>query len=257
MMRAGATGFVVEDEDTNPALADDQVIVSSWIPADPSARERALAALAGERPELSWEEDPGWAHAWRAHFRPVRAGRLTVRAPWNDREEGSLEVVIEPAMAFGTGGHATTRLALLALQDVVGEGDRVLDVGCGSGVLAIASIKLGAAHAFGVDNDPEAVAAGRDNARLNGVGSVTGFGVGWPAGPHPVVVANIVSPVLLELRERLVDATAPRGHLILSGVLAEEADDVEGAFESSGLRTHRRSSFSADAEWTSITLAKA
>ncbi len=258
LMAAGAAGFEIHDRDTDPRLGD-AALVTAWLEPTPEARERALTRLAGLDVDAQWEDDPGWADAWRAHFRPVRAGSLTIRAPWNPSSEG-LEVVIEPAMAFGTGGHATTRLAAQALEAALAArpGADVLDVGAGSGVLAIAAVKLGAGRAVGVDVDPEAVKATAANAALNGVGGRVLAAAEWPIGAFPVVVANIVSPILLELRERLSGAVSAGGALVLSGILATEADDVVLAFCEAGafVEIARRSSIT-DADWVSVTLRRA
>jgi len=256
LMAAGAAGFEIQDRDTDPRLGE-AALVTGWLEPTPQARERALARLAGLDVEARWEEDPGWADAWRAHFRPVRAGSLTIRAPWNPSSEG-LEVIIEPAMAFGTGGHATTRLAAEGLEAALNArpGAEVLDMGTGSGVLAIAAVRLGASRAVGVDVDPEAVKATAVNAALNGVEGRVAATSDWPAGVFPVVVANIVSPVLLELRQRLAGAVSSGGALVLSGILASEADDVVGAFCEQGpfVEIDRRTSL-ADADWVSVTLS--
>jgi ribosomal protein L11 methyltransferase len=254
LLRVGAAGFEVADRDTDPTLGD-EAVVTAWIPASPGVRELADLALGELQADAQWEADPGWAEAWREHFRPVKAGSLTIRAPWNEASEG-LEVVIEPAMAFGTGGHATTRLAMEALEGAMGDhpGEAVLDVGTGSGVLAIAAVKLGASQAFGVDVDPVAVDATADNAVLNGVTDRVRSDRDWPDRTFAVVVANIISPVLLKLSDRLVAALAPGGTLVLSGVLAEEADEFSAAFRgTSGLLDVGRLQMSADAEWVCLT----
>ena len=254
LVRAGATGFEIVDRDTRPSMGD-AATVTAWIPASPDVRERAEASLGEFEAELRWEADPGWADAWREHFRPVRAGSLTIRAPRNEAGEG-LEVVIEPAMAFGTGGHATTRLALAAMEEAMADhpGAAVLDVGTGSGVLAIAAVRLGAARALGIDNDPEAVIATAGNAALNGVADRVASDRDWPDGGYAVVVANIVSPILLSLKDRLVGAVSPGGRLVLSGILSTEADGVARAFTTdTGLTEMGRRGLSADAEWVSLT----
>jgi ribosomal protein L11 methyltransferase len=127
-------------------------------------------------------------------------------------------------------------------------------VGTGSGVLALAAVRLGAARAVGVDNDPVAVEAARQNAALNGVAARTAWGEWSFDARFPVIVANIVSPVLLALRERLAGALAPGGTLVLCGILAGEADDVAAAFQGAGLRLRRRDALSEDADWVALTL---
>lgn len=222
---------------------------------------RALAPLGGTKPTTAWEEDPGWADAWREWFSPVRAGkRLVVHPPWRAPEAAGLVAVeIEPGMAFGTGGHATTLLALAALERCVDAGAaEVLDVGTGSGVLAVAAVRLGARRAVAIDNDPEALAAARGNVARNSVTGRAEVQEAWPDGQFDLVVANIVSPTLLALRPRLVAAVRPGGSLVLSGVLVEEAEQVQAAFEAeaSGLRVTARDRCDADADWVALTLAR-
>lgn len=193
------------------------------------------------------EED--WANAWKAHYGVHRIGRrVVVRAPWHEYEPKAGEVVVEldPGMAFGTGLHPSTKLCVLALEDAVEPGVTVLDVGTGSGVLAIAAVLLGAARVDAVDVEPVAVRSARENAERNGVGDrvrVEEGSVG-PGGPfrgrYELVVANIIARILIDLAPGIAAAVAPGGSLVLGGVIESREPAVRRAFEGEGLVFERR-----------------
>jgi ribosomal protein L11 methyltransferase len=184
--------------------------------------------------------DDAWLDSWREHARVAVVGRVVVVPAWvsepDTLPDDPLVITLEPGRAFGSGAHETTRLALAALIDHVRAGDRVLDVGCGSGVLSMAAALLGAASVEALDLDPAAVAATRDNARRNGVESTVHAaldGVGGSSGstdPVDLVVANILAPVLIELAPNVVRRLSSSGRVILSGFLAEQVDRVTSAF---------------------------
>ena len=237
-------------------LGDDRIEYAVYgapgeLPALPALEAAAGAALV----EVVTSDVPDdWADRWRSFHRPVLVGeRLLVRPPWEPAREGVLDVVVDPGQAFGTGGHATTRLCLELLLGLAPAG--LSDLGCGSGVLAIAAAKLGFAPVRAYDLDPLALAATAANARANGVDvAVERFDARrGPAPSAPVVVANIVRPVLLELAARGFAGAPPRT-LVLSGLLAHEADEAAGAFAARhGLvEIERRSA----AEWTALLLRR-
>ncbi len=223
------------------------------LPALPDLRAAAGDALV----DVATTEVPDdWADRWRQFHRPVTiAGRLHVRPPWEPAQPGLVDLVVDPGQAFGTGGHATTRLCLELLLELDPAGGLV-DLGCGSGVLAIAAAKLGFAPVAAYDFDPLAVEATAENAEANGVAlaAVERFDV--RTGPAPsarVVVANIVRPVLLELAERGFAGEGPQV-LVLSGLLVPEADEAAAAFSAGhGLVERRRVSAG---DWTGLTLVR-
>ena len=188
-------------------------------------------------------EASDWAEAWKEHFSVERFGeRLVVVPSWRTYEPAPEDVVVhlDPGMAFGTGQHETTRMCLEALEHAVSAGDRVLDLGCGSGILSIAAARLGAREVVALDIDPDCVRITADNARGNGVDAVIRANHGTlpcPAadGPFHVVVANIISGVLIDLAVELAAVLAPGGILIASGVIGEREQAVRDAFELAGL----------------------
>jgi ribosomal protein L11 methyltransferase len=191
-----------------------------------------LAAVAGSWPAEAVVVDLDAAlDAWRPYARAVRVGeRLAVRPPWLPPVGAELEVVVDPGRAFGSGAHPSTRLALATLVERVRPGDRVLDVGCGSGVLALAALALGASAAVGVDIDPAAREVSAANGVRNGAAgrlAVTDL-VG---GRYPLVVANLLLPDLVALAPAVTGAVEPGGALVASGVLDSQRAAVEAAYD--------------------------
>jgi ribosomal protein L11 methyltransferase len=231
------------------------------------------AAVGGALVAVTTSELPDdWSERWKAFHRPLVLGdRLAVRPPWEAPIGAAIEVVIDPAQAFGTGAHATTRLCLellLELTDAAvdreGEGaplgatpalGPLLDLGCGSGVLAIAAAKLGFGPVLAVDHDPLSVEATRANAVANGV-ALDVRRVDLRRDPIPVaptVLANLLRPLLLDYARTLAGAEPPHA-LIASGLLVHEADEVVAAFAPHGLREHARRE---RGEWAALLLSRA
>ena len=199
-------------------------------------------------------EPPGWETAWQRFHEPHVIGRLCVRPPWYAPRDDLLDVVVEAGLAFGTGGHATTRQCLELLQTVAPRS--LLDLGCGSGVVALAALRLGFAPVTGVDIDPIAVEAAAGNAALNGLeASFLAGDATDPAYPLPradVVVANIALRPILRLAERWREGAAGLpADLLLSGLLVEQADEALAAFPafSETARTD-------DGEWLTLHLSR-
>lgn len=189
-------------------------------------------------------EDEGWAERSQAELTAIAVGTMIVAPPWDlpqgDEASGRMLIVIEPSMGFGTGHHQTTRLCLRALQDAGVRGKRVLDLGTGSGVLAIAAAKLGAASVLGVDDDPDAVDAARKNVTLNGLEPGTSEGAAVrieradiktaETEPADVVLANLTGALLVRFAEGVMRHVTPGGLLILSGFTEDERFSVGHAF---------------------------
>ena len=202
-----------------------------------------LAALEAFDPGLDWTrvrfekiEDQDWERAWLDQFQPMRFGQRTWIVPWNHelpddaQAEDAAIVRLDPGLAFGSGTHPTTALCLQWLDELASRGELqgrdVLDFGCGSGILALAALKLGAAHAVGVDNDPQALIATADNGERNGMAIAVYMPQDEPPRAYPVVVANILAIALDALAETLAARTAPGGRLAMSGILAGQEDEL-------------------------------
>lgn len=193
-------------------------------------------------------EDQDWMNSWKANYKPIEIGKnLMIMPAWmNPDTKGRIPLRIDPSMAFGTGTHPTTQLCLVLLEKYQKSGNEVLDVGCGSGILSIAAVKLGAHKAYGVDIDPLSVKASYENAELNEVTDKVLFKLGSVAEvlgddciPHntPLVLANILAPVIIRLMDAGLDQlVAPGGMIILSGILDHQADDVIRACQQKNLQ---------------------
>jgi ribosomal protein L11 methyltransferase len=183
-------------------------------------------------------EDQDWMAAWKQHYRPIPVGRqLMILPAWLSLDtDDRIAVRIDPSMAFGTGTHPTTQLCLALLENRVCQNEPVIDVGCGSGILSIAAVKLGSVHALAVDIDPLSVKATRENAQANGVLEQIESGQGSVAeilqknfslDRAPLVLANILAPVIIRLLDGgLARLLTPGGILILSGIMVDQADAV-------------------------------
>lgn len=210
-------------------------------------------------------EDEDWMAAWKKHYRPIQIGKkLLILPAWIEREDpGRVAVKIDPSMAFGTGTHPTTQLCLEMVEEYTRPGINLIDVGCGSGILSVAALKLGAGHALGVDIDNAAVISSKENAAANGVLERLEVGVGSVAElkegkfslrQAPLVLANILAPVIIRLfAAGLADLVEPGGVLILSGILEPQAAGVLEAAEANGLKhLHTRQQL----DWVAIALKK-
>ena len=216
----------------------------------------ALRAAAGDAlvEVATTEVADDWDERWKAFHRPVEVGPLRVRPPWEAPTAGTIDVVIDPAQAFGTGAHPTTRLCLELLLELE-PGGALIDVGCGSGVLAIAAARLGWGPVVGIDHDPEAVRATRDNAAANGVDVEArrhDLMRDGPAPSAPTILANLLRPLLLRVAADGFEGSPPE-ILVASGLLAHEGDEVAAAFAAHGLREADRR---GDGEWVALLLRR-
>ena len=191
--------------------------------------------LTPEKVSVREVADADWTRAWMDQFKPMQFGRRTFIYPWNiepQEDDNAVIVRLDPGLAFGTGTHATTALCLAWLDGLDLAGKTVLDFGCGSGILAIAALKLGAAHAIGIDNDPQALIASRDNAERNDVADRLSLYTPEEAPElrADIVVANILASALIALQSRLSDLCADGAPIALSGILIGQEDEVVDAY---------------------------
>ena len=237
---------------------DDGRTVRFWLAterASGAALRPVLDQLTERGTLTSAAQEAGWRDDWRRFHRPIVEGKVRVRPPWYAAEPGLLDVVIDAGMAFGTGSHFTTRLCLRALQDL--PRGALVDVGTGSGVLALAALRLGFAPVWAMDNDPLSVESCLRNARANGLephvslGDVLDQGLQLP--PADVAVANLLQGPILELARRLeaADAAWAPPRLLLSGLLVGQGDEVLAAL--GGYRLVRRD---VSGGWLLLDLAR-
>ena len=230
---------------------------------------RSIVDVGSGQMTLSETEDQDWINNWKAFFKPFTVGDILIKPTWEEipeNMEGSLVIEIDPGTAFGTGSHETTQLCIRQLEKYLKKGDRVLDIGTGSGILSIAALKLGASFAFGTDVDENAVETAGENGRVNGirreqftpfVGNIiedetlrnkAGF------GRYDIVVANILAPVIIELAGEAGQHVKPGGYFITSGIINTREEDVKNAFlarpEWELVETVRQN------DWVSITVRK-
>ena len=247
----------IEDRDFGFEELDAPAAVRAYVKSPLAEATRARIeggltnlALSQALPAPAYRElDPAdWSEEWKRFYEIQHiGGRLVIRPSWLDYDarDGEIVVDLDPGAAFGTGQHETTRLCLGAIERHL-EADRsVIDVGCGSGILAIAAAKLGAASVRAVDVDPEAIGVTDENARANGVSgqieaAAGSLGAGWPWPASParevdLLVANISSAIVLELLPEIATSLAPAGRAIVSGFLASDAHEVEAAVAQAGL----------------------
>jgi ribosomal protein L11 methyltransferase len=252
LMESGALSVDVSDADAGSATERPIFDEPGGLPAAGWARARvtalfeidadvpaalaasfARAGVAGSSDcEVARVEDEDWVRRTQSQFTPQEvAPGLWIVPSWHEPPDPTaINVVLDPGLAFGTGTHPTTRLCLRWLETHVAGGESVIDFGCGSGILAISALKLGAASASGIDIDPQAVGAARENARRNGVEATFVCAAESLRGPALIVVANILAQPLIVLAPLLARLTAVGGQLALSGILAEQFQEVLDAY---------------------------
>jgi ribosomal protein L11 methyltransferase len=261
------------DGDVVELPADAPVVVKTYLPVqDPSATDRrlkiekavwALGQLRQVAPlQVRTLRETDWANAWKEYFFVHRVGERTVIVPsWREAEyqpkPGDVVLLLDPGMAFGTGLHPTSRLCLKAAEELVTPGTRVLDVGAGSGILAIAAARLGARFVEAVEIDAVAASVCQQNVERNRVADVVRVTTGTlqpaPAATFDLVLANITIATLLELHTRIASHLRPGGHAVLSGVLAERADELLASLRAAGWR-HERTDQEQD--WVALHISR-
>lgn len=220
-----------------------------------------LAASPDATVDVSPLPDVDWTLEWKKSVRAHDLGALTVCPPWlAEGRDPARTIVIDPAMAFGTGEHQTTRGVLRLLQGVIRPGDRVADLGAGSAVLAIGAVKLGAASAAAIELDPDAIENAEENVRRNGVADRVTVIEGDASlllplvAPVRVITANIIAPVLLEILPVIAEALTKDGEAILSGILVAEREEMLAAIQAGGWTAKKED---AEEAWWSVLIARA
>jgi ribosomal protein L11 methyltransferase len=264
LLRDPADELSAREDPTAPYEITAHIPEDDAAPAAVEATERALWHLQafGLRPvgqlRVRSVDDADWTDAWKAGYVPQRIGRVVIVPSWLKEPIGPDEVALrlDPGMAFGTGLHPTTRGCLRLLQEVLPMPPVVLDMGSGSGILALAALRLGAERAVCYDTDPLAVAATLANAEANGLADRITAQLGpLPASPaadpYPLVLANLVAAVLIDSAEPLAAHTAPGGTMLASGIIETRADEVLAALMVTGFVLDHRID---DGEWVSLRM---
>ncbi|MBQ7356223.1 MAG: 50S ribosomal protein L11 methyltransferase [Clostridia bacterium] len=243
----GMYGELVDDSILN---ADkDTVKVSLFVPEERSFLEyktflegRLPALNINAKIELEGVNEDDWAESWKQYYKPVPLGRVTIVPAWEEYTPSEHEVIIrmDPGMAFGTGTHETTRLVIRLMQDIISGGERVLDVGTGSGILSICASKLGARSCNAYDIDPVAVKVARDNVISDGCDNITVEvsdllkNVDLTDGKYDFCVANIVADIIIRMLPDIRTYLKAGSPLILSGIILDRADEVREAIKKEG-----------------------
>ena len=257
--RYGHGGVAIEqeagynpDEGESPPVPD-FVTIKTYLPVDNTTERRRnqidigvrlVAHLATISPlKEKYVEEEDWQNAWKEHFHPLRIGRHLVICPtWRTVEttESDILIHLDPGMAFGTGHHPTTRTCMEILERDTKPGDRILDVGCGSGILSVVAVKVGATSALGLEIDPVAARAGEENVRINGIEDKVQIVQGTLPNPlaearsFDIVAANISAKVVTDLAQHLIDSVAIGGKLIAGGIIEPHVEDVTKALNAVG-----------------------
>ena len=262
----GMYGDLVDDSILN---ADKNTVkVSLFVPEEKNLGEyrayitERLSALGVEASiECEGMNEEDWSESWKQYYKPIPLGRVTIVPAWESYEAGEGEVVIrmDPGMAFGTGTHETTRLVMRIMQDEIKGGERVLDVGTGSGILSICASKLGAKSCNAYDIDPVAVKVAKENAERDGCTNITvGVsdllrGVDTTDGKYDFCVANIVADIIIRMMPDIGAYLTDEAPLILSGIISERADEVRASVAENGFAVVREE---RDNDWLALMVKK-
>lgn len=267
LSRYAPDGVAIEAQPPSETVAPMPVTVRAYLPMDGEMErvkarvEEALWHLGQispvPAPTFATIAQEDWADAWKEHFHPLRVGqRIVIKPSWRTFESRPEDILIEldPGMAFGTGLHPTTQMCLVALEELVKPGMRVLDLGTGSGILAVAAARLGARNVLAIDNDPVAVEAARKNIERNGVSELVTVVEGSLAEAneaYDLVVVNILARIIIQLaQEGLADRVRPEGWWVAAGIIESQTKDVVATLENAGLTVKERQQI---ADWVTLS----
>ena len=262
----GMYGELVDEEILN---ADRSVVkVSLFVPEEKNFLEYkayldARLCAIGIKYEMFTEgmNEEDWSESWKQYYKPIPLGKVTIVPAWEsyDAKAGEIVIKMDPGMAFGTGTHETTRLVMRIMQDEIKGGERVLDVGTGSGILSICASKLGAKSCSAYDIDPVAVKVAKENALRDGCNNITvGVsdllrGVDKNGGKYDFCVANIVSDIIIRMMPDIGDYITDSAPLILSGIIADRADEVRACVKAHGFSITREEK---ENDWVALLCRK-
>ena len=262
----GMYGELVDEEILN---ADRSVVkVSLFVPEEKNLLEYkeyldARLTTLGIKYEMLTEgmNEEDWSESWKQYYKPIPLGRVTIVPAWEkyDAKDGEIVIKMDPGMAFGTGTHETTRLVMRIMQDIIKGGERVLDVGTGSGILSICASKLGAKSCNAYDIDPVAVKVAKENAEADGCDNITVgvsdllHGVDRSEGKYDFCVANIVSDIIIRMMPDISDYITEDAPLILSGIIMDRADEVRACVKEYGFTIEREEK---ENDWVALLCKK-
>ena len=262
----GMYGELVDEEILN---ADRSVVkVSLFVPEEKNLLEYkeyldARLNTLGIKYEMLTEgmNEEDWSESWKQYYKPIPLGRVTIVPAWEkyDAKDGEIVIKMDPGMAFGTGTHETTRLVMRIMQDIIKGGERVLDVGTGSGILSICASKLGAKSCNAYDIDPVAVKVAKENAEADGCDNITVgvsdllHGVDRSGGKYDFCVANIVSDIIIRMMPDISDYITEDAPLILSGIIMDRADEVRECVKERGFTIVREEK---ENDWVALLCKK-